>query len=479
MEFNSFAFLVFFLGVLLAYQVTPNRWKSGLLLMASLAFYGHWNPLFLVVLLAVATTAYFAGLTMDRSPSKSGRIMAAAIIAILLILGVFKYASFLSNSFLFLAGDTLSDEAVHRLDALLPIGISFYSFQALSYVVDVNQGKVKVEHNPTTLGLYLAFFPQILAGPIERPACLVPQLKGLHALRASHVLPGLKRMLWGFACKLLVADQLAPLVDGVFADLTGHGGLTILLATYLFGFQIYFDFLGYTHIAMGAAQVLGISLSQNFNRPYQAHSLRDFWHRWHITLSQWFRDYLYIPLGGNRTSFQRHALAILAVFALSGLWHGAAWTFVIWGGLHGGIYLMELVMRRWGNGATLALRIPRFWRQVATFNVVMVLWLPFRSNSTAELGTAVHQILSNPFLQQRTAEDMLHLVHGNGGLLIAILALLITALILDSRNAIERFIQRPLSHRATTGELLIWDAILILLLLMGDLGGSQFVYFRF
>ena len=158
MEFNSFAFLLFFLGVLLAYQVTPNRWKSGLLLMASLAFYGHWNPLFLVVLLAVVTTAYFAGVAMDRSPSKRGRIMAAAVIAILLILGVFKYASFLSNSFLFLAGDTLSDETIHRLDALLPIGISFYSFQALSYIVDVNQGKVKVEHNPTTLGLYLAFF---------------------------------------------------------------------------------------------------------------------------------------------------------------------------------------------------------------------------------------------------------------------------------------------------------------------------------
>ena len=479
MEFNSFAFLLYFLGVLIAYQVTPNRWKSGLLLIASLAFYGHWKPLFLVVLLAVATTAYFAGVAMDRSPSQRGRFMTAAVIAILLILGVFKYASFLSNSFLFLAGDTLSDEAVHRLDALLPIGISFYSFQALSYIVDVYQGKIKVEHNPTTLGLYLAFFPQILAGPIERPASLMPQLKGLHALRASHVLPGLKRMLWGFACKLLVADRLAPLVDGVFADLTGHGGISILLATYLFGFQIYFDFLGYTHIAMGAAQVLGISLSRNFNRPYQADSLRDFWHRWHITLSQWFRDYLYIPLGGNRASFQRHALAILAVFALSGLWHGAAWTFVIWGCLHGGLYLMELVMRRWGNNAALAPRTPHFWRQVVTFNVVMILWLPFRADSTVELSTAVHQILSNPTLQQGTVAEMLHLVHGNGGLLIAILGLLIVALILDSRNDIERFIQRPLAHRASTAELLTWDVILFLLLLMGDLGGSQFVYFRF
>lgn len=479
MEFNSFAFLLFFLGVLFTYHVVPDHRKSALLLLASFAFYGHWQPLFLSVLVAVASIAFLTGLAMERTPGKRHRVMWSGVIAILVILGLFKYASFFSNSILFLAGDTLSAHAINRLNALLPIGISFYSFQALSYIMDAYRGKVKVELDPKALGLYLAFFPQILAGPIERPATLLPQLKALKPFQAEHVLAGLKRMLWGFACKLLVADQLAPIVDGVFADVAGHGGITILLATYLFGFQIYFDFLGYTHIAMGAAQMMGITLSRNFNVPYAAHSLRDFWHRWHITLSRWFRDYVYIPLGGNRTSAHRHVLAILAVFSLSGLWHGASWTFVIWGSLHGVAYLMETVISRWGKGAAFQTKISRRVGQIATFNAVMLLWLPFRSDSVAELHQAVQGIFSVPIQQQDTATEILALVHGNGSLLAAILTLLIAALILDARNGIERFIQRPLAEKVTSTELLTWDAILILLLLMGDLGGSQFVYFRF
>lgn len=434
------------------------------------------------ILLGVTVVTYLTSLSLTKTTNKRRKslLLTVGIGLVLTVLAFFKYSAFIAESVLILFNQRMSVDTHRFLDALLPIGISFYTFQAISYMVDVYKKHFPAVKEALPFALYLSFFPQLLAGPIERASKLIPQLTAPIALNAFNVISGCKRMLWGYGCKVLVADKLAPLVDSVYGNVLDQNGLTLLTATYLFGFQIYFDFLGYTNIAIGAAKVLGIDLTHNFRRPYLAHSLRDFWHRWHITLSTWFRDYVYIPLGGSKKGRFNHLLAIASVFLLSGLWHGASWSFVLWGGAHGMFYLAEeygwrKLLSRWHGASSLRTWIGR----VLTFNLVMLLWLFFRAETVAEIGHILKAIPSAFLHLHETVPEAIAAFDVTLNQTLILGSLLCAAFVLDASKVMDNFIQRPLQEKTRWYELVTWDALLILLLVLGDLGGRQFVYFRF
>ena len=289
------------------------------------------------------------------------------------------------------------------LKILLPIGLSFHTFQAMSYTIEVYYGRQKAERHLGIYALYVMFYPQLVAGPIERPQNLLHQFRRPHRFKADRAAAGLRLMLWGFFKKLVVADRMAPVVDAVFNRPASYGPGMMLLATYCFAFQIYCDFSGYSDIARGAAKVMGFRLMENFDRPYAAASVGEFWRRWHISLSTWFRDYLYIPLGGNRVRLPRWCFNVLVVFLVSGLWHGASWTFVVWGLLHG-LYLVGSRLtgpaREQAARATGLANHPgllRAWRVLVTFHLVAFAWIFFRANSVADALFIAGRIVTGPF----------------------------------------------------------------------------------
>lgn len=340
MQFNSLDFLLFFPLVTLLYYVIPRRGRYLFLLAASYYFYMCWNARYAVLMLLSTAITYFSGLLIRRSASRNMKRLwvGLSFASNLAILCVFKYLGFLFTALaraLALAGVTFQ---VPAFDLLLPVGISFYTFQALSYTADVYRGDVEAEPNFFRYALFVSFFPQLVAGPIERSGRLLGQLRTAQSFDWLRARAGLLRMGWGLFQKMVIADRLALLVDTVYNHPSEQSGSAVALATVLFCFQIYCDFGGYSNIAIGAARVLGVELTENFRQPFLAVSIQDFWRRWHISLSSWFRDYLYIPLGGSRKGETRAVLNTMIVFLLSGLWHGAAWHFVLWGGLHG-LYL--------------------------------------------------------------------------------------------------------------------------------------------
>lgn len=392
MLFNSFHFLVFFVVVVAANFLMPPRWRWALLLVASYYFYMCWEPAYLVLILGATTITYGCGIAMGRKSSRSARrpYLVASLLSCLGILFAFKYFNFFSESVhsVFLALGF--PYRMPALRVLLPVGISFYTFQSLSYVIDVYRGDREPERHFGIYALYVSFFPQLVAGPIERSTRLLPQLRETTRFDYDRLLEGLTLMLWGFFKKVVIADRLALYVQPVYGDPAAYEGAPLILATYFFAFQIYCDFSGYSDIAIGAARVLGYDLMDNFRQPYLSRSIPEFWRRWHISLSTWFRDYVYIPLGGNRVSARRWCSSIMVVFVLSGLWHGANWTFVIWGALHGFFMLASRasagVRARLGR----ALRAERYPRLVAgvqvllTFHLVLFSWVFFRANSLSD-----------------------------------------------------------------------------------------------
>lgn len=482
MEFNSVNFLFFFAAVTTLYYLISQRLRLAFLLIASLTFYGWWQPQYLGILLGVSVVTYLISISLSNTTNnhRQSLLLSVGIGLVLIVLAFFKYSAFIAESVLNMFNQKMNVDTHRFLDALLPIGISFYTFQSISYMVDVYRKRSPAVKEALPFALYLSFFPQILAGPIERASRLIPQLTAPAAFNAFNVISGCKRMIWGYGCKVLVADNLAPLVDRVYGNVFDQNGLTLLIATYLFGFQIYFDFLGYTNIAIGAAKVLSIDLSQNFRRPYLAHSLRNFWHRWHITLSTWFRDYVYIPLGGSKKGRLIHLFAIASVFLLSGLWHGAAWSFVLWGAAHGVFYLAEeysvrKAFSRWHGASSLRTGIGR----VLTFNLVMLLWLFFRAETIVEIGHILKSLPSAFVHPGKSFPEAMTAMNITINQLLAGSFLLCTVFILDASKVIEIFINRPLHEKTRWYELVTWDVLLILLLVLGDIGGRNFVYFRF
>lgn len=392
MLFNSYTFLLYFFPIVTTlYFALPHPWRWLLLLLASGYFYMYLIPVYILILIFTIVVDYFAGLAIERAAGRRRKLyLIASVIANVGVLFAFKYFNFFNANVAALAHALHWNYSLKALAIILPIGLSFHTFQSMAYTIEVYRGAFKAERHFGIYALYVMFYPQLVAGPIERPHHLLPQFYQRHVLDAQRVASGLQLMLWGLFKKMVIADRLAVIVNQVYAEPTQYGGLSLLAATYAFAYQIYCDFSGYSDIARGSAQVMGFTLIGNFERPYFAQSIAEFWRRWHISLSTWFKDYLYIPLGGNRVPTPRRYANLLAVFLVSGIWHGANWTFVVWGALHG-LYLvfgLATAHARQAAAARLGLnRLPRLQaavRILVTFHLTLFAWIFFRAATLSD-----------------------------------------------------------------------------------------------
>ncbi len=479
MIFNSWQFLVFYPIVLLLYFTLPKRLKWLWLLACSYFFYMIWNPPLIFLILFTTAVSYVSAILIEKSGKKSVRRfwLTATLVTSLGVLFFFKYFNFLADSAISLFnffGGAAEDFA---LDLILPVGISFYTFQTLSYVIDVYRGDIKAERHFGWYALFVSFFPQLVAGPIERPDNLLPQLKETHKLTAENAWAGLQKMAVGFFKKIVVADLIASYVNSVYNAPADATGWSIVLASVLFSVQIYCDFSGYTDIAIGCARVMGIRLMQNFNRPYQARSIKEFWARWHISLSTWFRDYLYIPLGGNRCSKARHYFNLFVVFFVSGLWHGANWTFVLWGTLHGVYQIVGAITKKPREKLYALLQIKTdsklfaMWQRAVTFVLVCFSWVLFRANSISDAGILLKKLFTEP---GKLTETLLSFEL----LFVAILSVVILSL-LDRLSEREDIAETGTLSRQYTAGLIALVVAVAWCLLLSTGGASAFIYFQF
>lgn len=402
MRFNSIDFLFFFPLVTTLYFALPHRFRWLLLLGASCVFYMYFIPAYLLILFLLITIDYFAARMIAATAEKKTkkRYLIVSILATCTALFIFKYFNFFNTNFSNLAGFLNWNYPVMALNIILPIGLSFHTFQSLSYVIEVYRGHQQPEKHYGIYSLYVMFYPQLVAGPIERPQNLLPQFYEKHAVDYSRITSGLKQMLWGFFKKMVIADNLAMYADMVYNNPETYHGNLPLIATYCFAIQIYCDFSGYSDIAIGAASVMGFRLTKNFDSPYSSASVGEFWKRWHISLSTWFRDYLYIALGGNRVSFVRWTFNILLVFLVSGLWHGANWTFAVWGMLHGFFLIVEKYSASFRNQLKRITGLHQ-WKELnrvlsifITFQLISFAWIFFRAK---DLSTACQTVRSISF----------------------------------------------------------------------------------
>ena len=457
--------------VFVLHWLLPHKYRWALLLVSSCYFYMSWNPNYIVLILSATVVSYLAGILLVKTeqPGQRKAILVSAVGICLSLLFFFKYFNFFSDSVVRLLG--LFSIRLHpvTLKVLLPVGISFYTFQTLSYVIDVYRGKVKPEHHFGIYATFVSFFPQLVAGPIERTENLLPQISREKTFRYDQAAYGLKLMAWGFFKKLAIADVLGPLADQAYANLAGCSTLDLLAAVLCFALQIYCDFSGYSDIAIGSAKLLGIDLMTNFRSPYFAKSIREFWSRWHISLSTWFRDYVYIPLGGSRRGKGKTCRNLLITFLVSGLWHGANWTFVVWGGLHGLAQVLEKLLSKGKQ------RLPVL-RQAGVFLFCCITWVFFRAESfcdafclLSELGRG---LAGNGCWQFRVLQIDLPLL--------AQAAVSVTLLGIFDYCSLKTDVIDWVSRRSPVVKwgiylLLIW----LILCFMPVTGSSEFVYFQF
>ena len=493
MLFNSIDFLVFFPLVVLVYFVIPRKARYLWLLVASYYFYMCWNPQYALLMATSTVITYASGYLIDRinhsgstKKEKYRKLcVAGSLISNLSILAIFKYANFaienLSNALGALGFSTIE----YRLDLLLPVGISFYTFQALSYTLDVYYGNIKAEKNLLRYALYVSFFPQLVAGPIERSENLLPQIQNVEKINVwnfKRIRDGLLLMMWGLFQKLVIADRVAILVNQVYDNYTQYGMVELIVATVLFAFQIYCDFGGYSTIARGAAQVMGFTLMLNFKQPYLAFNIKEFWRRWHISLTSWFTDYLYIPLGGNRKGEFRKYVNIFIVFTVSGLWHGASWNFIAWGVIHAiyqiiGNLRQSLVMKLTGKKEEAKCLILRIGKTIVNFILVDFAWLFFCAGDFAvAIGILKQMTVSfyNVSLLNLGLDPMNWWI-----LILAILILLVVDILHEKDISVIALVdQKNIVFRWILCLGLIWTTIMF-----GIYGiaydTSQFIYFQF
>ncbi len=397
MLFNSIDFLIFFVVVTALYFLLPNRFRVLFLLIASCYFYMDFVPIYIVILFSTIIIDYFAGIYIEKSEGKKRKVfLVLSLVANIGILCYFKYFNFLNESLTSFLDVFHAKNGIPNLSILLPIGLSFHTFQAMSYTIEVYRGNQKSERNFLTYALYVMFFPQLVAGPIERPQNILHQFKEKHNFNYVQVVDGLKLMAWGMFKKVVIADRLSEMVDYVYNDPSGFKGLPLIISTVFFSIQIYCDFSGYSDIAIGSARIMGFKFIKNFDRPYASKSIPEFWRRWHMSLSTWFRDYLYIPLGGNRVVKWRKYYNLILVFLISGLWHGASWNFIIWGGIHG-IFLITYMAISSIKSKKQEIKEPRsliknissFFSIIFVFILTSFAWVFFRAKN---LGDAKHVI---------------------------------------------------------------------------------------
>lgn len=461
MSFTSAAFILFLPVTFALYWLLRRhlRWQNGLLVVASYVFYGWWDWRFLLLILLTTVCSYASGLAIAQAEGheRRRRLLAAANIVLNLgILGVFKYFNFFAQNLEVLFGMVGLQADVPTLRLILPVGISFYTFQALSYTIDVYRRQLPATRDALAFFAYISFFPQLVAGPIERATQLLPQMARARTFNYAEATDGLRQMLWGFVKKMVVADTCAMAVDMVWAEPGQYSSLALAVGAVLFSMQIYGDFSGYSDIAVGCARLFGIRLMQNFHYPYQATDVADFWRRWHISLMTWLRDYVYIPLGGNRHGARRTALNTVLVFLVSGLWHGAAWTFVLWGLYHA---LLIVTLRR------------RTLTMAGTFALVTLGWMLFRAPSVAAFGHYLTQLF--------TAGNLLNwhtLTLGKTALLWSLLLLTAEWLNRQRPHALDLPSHGLFGHRPVR-----WGLYYLLLALLLFCHGQQqaFIYFQF
>ena len=390
MTFDSLEFLIFLPIVVGVHWQLPGKWRKYWLLAASYFFYMYWNPALIVLLLFSTVVDYSCGRGMEGAGA--GRRKALLLVSVFVNLGLlvsFKYLDFFGDTVNGLCAWMGLAYRVPAMNLILPVGISFYTFQTMSYTIDVYRGRVPAERDFGTFALYVTFFPQLVAGPIERAATLLPQLRAERGLDREDFAAGFQLLVSGFFRKVVIADLCGSYVDRVYGAAGPVEGAAVAVATLLFAVQIYCDFAGYSEIAAGCARLMGVRLMRNFDRPYLSGSIREFWRRWHISLSGWFTDYLYIPLGGSRQGLKRQLFATLVVFCASGLWHGARWTFVLWGLFHGGLMALELLLPK-ATGKHRGLRV------ALTFCAVTLSWIFFRS-ATLEQALDFFGALGRPW----------------------------------------------------------------------------------
>ena len=404
MVFNSYAFLLFFPVVLILVNVLPAKWRNALLLLASYVFYASWGKRYCVLLLAVTAVVYATGLLLEKR--HKALIFLLGLAATLGALLVYKYLGFLlysGNALLRLLG---VGKKLPGVSLMLPAGISFFTFQAAGYLIDVYRGKYPAERNFLNFALFVSFFPQILSGPIGRGDQLLPQYENPQKPSYDQLRRGFLTMTWGFFLKLMIADRAAILVNTVYGSYTDYAGICLVFATVVYALQIYCDFAGYSYMAIGGARMLGIELPENFNTPYFAQSVQEFWRRWHISLSTWFRDYVYIPLGGSRCAKWKKYRNVFIVFLVSGLWHGAMWSFVLWGAIHGLYQIVGGLTKPAREKLLDGLRVNRentsyrVFRMLITFLLVDFAWLFFRADGVSQAMSMLRWI----FTQLRPTE---------------------------------------------------------------------------
>ena len=493
MLFNSVPYAIFLALVFVLHWLLPHRFRWIMLLIASYYFYMSWNPE-LVVLIALTTlVSYSSGLLIDHFRHAQGKKAKLPklflILALVICFGVlffYKYFDFFSESVTSILRAFSLPVQEWTLKLVLPVGISFYTFQTLSYVIDVYREKIPVEKHLGYFSLYVSFFPQLVAGPIERSDNLIPQLRQERTFDYTQGSDGLKWIAIGLFKKIVVADTLSVYVNIVYGNLQAYQGLSFIVATIFFAFQIYCDFSGYSDIAIGSAKLLGIRLMKNFDSPYFSKSIREFWSRWHISLSTWFRDYVYIPLGGNRRKLPRVLINLMITFLLSGLWHGANWTFVLWGALHGCYVIVETLIHRMASGkpalpqkskAVTALRSAG--QMLLTFTLVCFAWVFFRANSISDAFYGLSHMfngIGSPIQYVEYAARIMKLDRYD--LLVRLLPVALLA-VFDIFNKREDVFLSLSRWKPVFRWAIYLTMIWFILFFPGTGGGGEFIYFQF
>ena len=480
MLFNSLEFLVFLPIVFLLYWFVfrKHQWQNLLVVVASYVFYGWWDWRFLILIAITSLSSFVSGLLIERFEGQRNRqrwVSAANIVLNVAILGAFKYFNFFVENFERLVGSWGWQLDCVTMQIILPVGISFYTFQALSYSIDVYQKRLPATHNAVEFFAYISFFPQLVAGPIERATNLLPQFQRQRQFDYGMAVDGCRQMLWGFFKKLVIADNCAVVVNEYWNDYAQLPGTALILLAVLFSIQIYCDFSGYSDIAIGCARLFGFNLMRNFDNPYFSRSMPEFWRRWHISLISWFRDYIYIPLGGNRGKQWKTIRNIYIVWAISGLWHGANWTFICWGLYHGtllAIYNLLGIKGKAQDSLSSQRLFPGFkalGQMTLTFALATIGWVIFRAESMTQAADFFSALMTNRFYDPSMTRGITIAAAG-------FVLLFIEWLQRDKQHALQFTGRKPFNHAIVR-----WGIYYLLLLLINKYSseGQTFIYFQF
>ncbi|RWY57329.1 MBOAT family protein [Mucilaginibacter gilvus] len=462
MLFNSLLFLIYFIIVTANYYLLPHKYRWIWLLIASCYFYMYFKPAYILIIFFTIIVDYIAGLLIENASGKARKLyLGLSIVANVGVLAFYKYFNFLAENLNFLSAGVHGPQ-IPLVNFILPIGLSFHTFQAMSYTIEVYRGNQKAERHLGIYSLYVMFYPQMVAGPIERPQHILPQFRKAVVFNRAQFIGGLFLIATGLFKKVVIADKLALFVNPVFDHPHGHSSLELLIATYFFAFQIYCDFSGYSDIAIGAALVLGIKLMTNFNGPYLAHNIAIFWKRWHISLSTWFRDYLYIPLGGSRVSFALMCINLLIVFTVSGLWHGASWKYLVWGLIHGCLLIGYHLLKK----ANMNINGWKFLKWLITFHLVCLAWIFFRAYNINDAFYIIGRIFTGGSFSYQAVQIM-PLTEIAYGFLIVVLLLLA-----------ERYLPAAKDY-STRKKVALTVSLIIACYFLGIFDEAQFIYFQF